>query len=131
MDNIGQANKADFGFQWHITDRCNLRCVHCYQEDYSGSNEPGLDDLKQIADEIIRTLAKQRKKGDIAITGGEPLLKEEVFPLIRYLESSDEISSVDILSNETLINESDREAVWGKDQGVTQNKEIISGEVDI
>ena len=43
------------------------------------------------------------------------MLKEEVFPLIGYLESSDEISSVDILSNETLINESDREAVWGKD----------------
>jgi len=106
MDNIDQANKADFGFQWHITDRCNLRCSHCYQEDYSGFNELGLDGLKQIADEIIRALAKWDKKGDIAITGGEPLLKEEVFPLINYLESSDEIASVDILSNGTLINES-------------------------
>jgi len=106
MDNIDQANKADFGFQWHITDRCNLRCSHCYQEDYSGSNELGLDGLKEIADEIIITLTKWGKKGDIAITGGEPLLKEEVFPLINYLESSDEIASLDILSNGTLINES-------------------------
>ena len=105
MGNMDEASKADFGFQWHITDRCNLRCTHCYQEDYSGSNELGLDGLKQVADEIIRTLSKWEKRGDIAITGGEPLLKEEMFPLIHYLESFDEISSLDILSNGTLIND--------------------------
>ena len=104
MDNIDQAHKADFGFQWHITDRCNLRCSHCYQDDYSGSNELGIDGLKEIADEIFRTLTKWDKKGDIAITGGEPLLKEEVLPLIGYLESSDHIASIDILTNGTLIN---------------------------
>jgi len=105
MGNIDQANRAEFGFQWHITDRCNLRCTHCYQEDYSGSGELGLDGLKRIADDIIRTLSKWEKRGDIAITGGEPLLKEEMFPLIHYLESFDEISSLDILSNGTLIND--------------------------
>jgi len=105
MGNMDEANKADFGFQWHITDRCNLRCTHCYQEDYSGSGELGLDDLKRIADEIISTLSKWNKRGDIAITGGEPLLKEEMFPLIHYLESADEISSLDILTNGTLIND--------------------------
>ena len=106
MANIDQENKADFGFQWHIMNRCNLRCAHCYQEDYSGSNELDLDGLKRIADEIIKTLAKWNKRGDIAITGGEPLLKEEMFPLISYLELADEIASIDILSNATLINES-------------------------
>jgi len=106
MGSINQENKPYFGFQWHITNRCNLRCAHCYQEDYSGSNELDLDGLKQIADEIIRTLAGWRKQGDIAITGGEPLLKEEAFSLIGYLESSGHIASVDILSNGTLINES-------------------------
>jgi radical SAM protein with 4Fe4S-binding SPASM domain len=106
MGNLNQENRTEFGFQWHITDRCNLRCTHCYQEDYSGSNELDFDGLKWIADEIIKTLAKWGKKGDIAITGGEPLLKEEVFPLIGYLESSDHIASIDILSNGTLINPS-------------------------
>jgi MoaA/NifB/PqqE/SkfB family radical SAM enzyme len=105
MDGINQANESLFGFQWHITDRCNLRCTHCYQEDYSGSDELSLDGLKQIADEIIGTLSKWDKRGDIAITGGEPLLKEEMFPLIHYLESADEISSLDILTNGTLIND--------------------------
>ncbi len=106
MGIINQESKPYFGFQWHITNRCNLRCAHCYQEDYSGSNELALDGLKRIADEIVRTLAKWGKKGDIAITGGEPLVKEEALPLINYLESSDDIASIDILSNGTLINES-------------------------
>lgn len=105
MGDMEQTNKAEFGFQWHITDRCNLRCTHCYQEDYSGAEELDLNGLKRIADEIIRTLSKWNKKGDIAITGGEPLLKEEMFPLIHYLESADEISSLDILTNGTLIND--------------------------
>lgn len=93
-----------FGFQWHITDRCNLRCKHCYQQDYSGSNELDLTGLKVIADEIIKTLSKWEKQGDIAITGGEPLMKEEMFPLMQYLESADEVVSIDILTNGTLIN---------------------------
>ena len=106
MNGINQENKADFGFQWHITDRCNLRCSHCYQEHYLGSNELDLDGLKQVADEIFKTLAKWGKKGDIALTGGEPLVKKEMPPLITYLESADEIASLDILTNGILIDES-------------------------
>ncbi len=100
---MGEKNKPLFGFQWHITDRCNLRCKHCYQQDYSGSSELDFTGLRDIADEIIRTLSKWNKKGDIAITGGEPLLKEEMFPLIQYLESAEEIESLDILTNGTLL----------------------------
>lgn len=39
-----------FYFQWHITDACNLRCSHCYQENYSPNSELLLQDLKTIAD---------------------------------------------------------------------------------
>jgi len=100
---MGEKNRTLFGFQWHITDRCNLRCKHCYQQDYSGANELDLAVLKGIADEIIRTLSKWNKKGDIAITGGEPLMKEEMFPLMHYLDLAEEIASIDILTNGTLI----------------------------
>ncbi len=100
---MDESNRTIFGFQWHITDRCNLRCTHCYQEDFSGSNELDFAGLKQIADEIIKTLAKWNKKGDIAITGGEPLVKKETLPLVDYLNSADEVFSIDILTNGTLI----------------------------
>lgn len=111
MGDMEQTDKDIFGFQWHITDRCNLRCTHCYQEDYSGSNELSLDALRRIADEVIRTLSKWNKKGDIALTGGEPFVKREIFPLIDYLESFDEIVSIDLLSNGTLIDESTVEKI--------------------
>ncbi len=104
LEKMFEDNRPQFGFQWHITDRCNLRCRHCYQEDYSGSSELDLVGLKGIADEIVRTLSKWGKKGDIAITGGEPLMKREMFPILQYLESADEIASIDILTNGTLLN---------------------------
>ncbi len=104
LGKMGEKNRPQFGFQWHITDRCNLRCIHCYQQDYSGSSELDLAGLKSIADEIIKTLSKWEKQGDIAITGGEPLMKEELLPLMHYLESAEEIASIDILTNGTLIN---------------------------
>lgn len=100
-----EMNRQLFGFQWHITNRCNLRCSHCYQDDYSGSGELDLSELKKIADEIVETLSKWGKGGDIAITGGEPLLKPEVYSIIKYLESFDEIYSIDLLSNGTLIDQ--------------------------
>ncbi len=56
--------QAVFGFQWHITNKCKLRCAHCYQDDFSGSNEMDLDGLKLIADKITTTLTKWNKKGD-------------------------------------------------------------------
>jgi radical SAM protein with 4Fe4S-binding SPASM domain len=96
-------DKPVFGFQWHITDRCNLRCKHCYQDNFLGLHELDLDGLKQVANKIMKTLAKWGKKGDIAITGGEPLVKTEMLPLVNYLNSADEVVSIDILTNGTLL----------------------------
>jgi MoaA/NifB/PqqE/SkfB family radical SAM enzyme len=71
----------EFYIQWHITDRCNLRCPHCYQEVYNSKSELSLSDLRKIADQITNALKKWKKKGRIALTGGEPFLKSEIFPL--------------------------------------------------
>ena len=95
----------EFYFQWHITERCNLRCVHCYQEGYNIRPEFSLPQLKKIADQIILALEKWRKRGRIALTGGEPFLKRELFPLMEYLEENEHIWRIGILSNGTLIHE--------------------------
>jgi radical SAM protein with 4Fe4S-binding SPASM domain len=62
-----------------------------------------LEELKLIADKLILALQKWRRKGRIALTGGEPFLKKELFPLLKYLEKSDHVSRVGILSNGTLL----------------------------
>lgn len=93
----------EFYFQWHITDKCNLRCPHCYQEEYDDKTELTLPQLKKIADQIISALKKWKKKGRIAITGGEPFLKNELFPLMEYLEQDENIWRVGILTNGVTI----------------------------
>jgi len=94
-----------FYFQWHITNRCNYRCKHCYQIDYSDSAELSLEDLKVIARRIGTTMNKWGKKADISITGGEPFIRKDLFDFLAFLNSMDEIARVDLLCNGTLIKE--------------------------
>jgi radical SAM protein with 4Fe4S-binding SPASM domain len=94
---------GEFYFQWHITNKCNLRCSHCYQGSYTDQSDLSLDDLKKIADKIFSIMKKWHKKGDISITGGEPLIKKELFPLLTYLDGAEEISRLDVLCNGILI----------------------------
>jgi len=94
----------DFYFQWHINERCNLRCPHCYQEGYDARSELDFTQLKKIANQIFSGLRKWKKKGRIALTGGEPFLKNELFPLMEYLEQDETIWRIGILTNGVLIN---------------------------
>ena len=47
----------EFYFQWHFLNSCNLRCKHCYQENYI-FHDMKWNELKAIADEIIIALTK-------------------------------------------------------------------------
>ena len=85
--------------QWHITDACNLRCTHCYQEGYSVKTGFGLEGLKKTADAIAAAAKKLRTKAVINLTGGEPFLKNELIPLCEYLNSLKEIKEFIIISN--------------------------------
>ena len=55
------AHDKEFYIQWHLTNKCNLRCEHCYQEDYSQSSELSLDEIKTVAEKINYTLTKWGK----------------------------------------------------------------------
>jgi len=68
-----------FFLQWHITDRCNLNCKHCYRE--SIKEELKFAELKDIFDNFINFLNYIKKKGRIQFSGGEPLLSRHIFTL--------------------------------------------------
>ena len=95
----------EFYFQWHITDRCNLKCSHCYQNDYSYSSELSFEELKNIANKINHALTVWKKDGRLAITGGEPFIRKDLFDLLHYLEQQHTIKKIGILTNGTLIKE--------------------------
>lgn len=66
---------------WNITNRCNLTCKHCYAGASPGnfSNELSTSEAKSVIEDL----------GEIRIpvllfSGGEPLLREDIFELGRY-----------------------------------------------
>jgi len=102
-DTYFSQNGEKFCFQWHITEKCNLRCSHCYQDNYTDSVDISIQELKDITNKLLPTLSAWRKKGDISITGGEPFVRKDLFSFLEYLDSSEEISDLHILSNGTMI----------------------------
>jgi radical SAM protein with 4Fe4S-binding SPASM domain len=94
----------EFYFQWHITERCNQRCTHCYHESYSSTGEMALPELDAVLTEMERALRAWNRVGSFSLTGGEPFVRrEELFALMERLDSSDVVGYYDILTNGTLI----------------------------
>lgn len=96
----------DFFVQWHLTERCNLRCRHCYQsENYS--DELSLAEIKDVAGEISDTITAWSETYGVAfspsmnITGGEPFLHEDIFEILEDLRRRG--FGIYILSNGILI----------------------------
>jgi MoaA/NifB/PqqE/SkfB family radical SAM enzyme len=97
-----------FYIQWHTTNYCNLRCQHCYQDDFSREKDLNWPDLKKISDHILTTLREWDRKACIHLTGGEPLLNPELFPLLAYLNQRCRVEELGIITNGLLL---DREKV--------------------
>jgi heme b synthase len=66
---------------WEITRSCNLNCVHCRAAAERGPYPGELNTEKSLGllDQIART-----GKPIVILTGGEPLLRGDVFDLARY-----------------------------------------------
>lgn len=68
---------------WMTTNRCNLRCVHCYQDaEEATDKELSTDEAKKMISEIARAGFKI-----MIFSGGEPLLRPDIFDLVSYAAS--------------------------------------------
>lgn len=85
--------------QWHITHSCNLRCTHCYQQDYSSHMQDS--DLFQTLDAYCSFLKEKNLAGQINLTGGEPLLHPRFFELAAEIRRRG--LRLGVLTNGTLI----------------------------
>lgn len=85
--------------QWHILHRCNLRCTHCYQEDYAA--ECSGQQLTQLFQQYLAFCKANDFRGHINFTGGEPLLSPDLFRLLSHCDENG--ISCGILTNGTLI----------------------------
>ncbi|MDI6860478.1 MAG: radical SAM protein [Caldisericia bacterium] len=93
----------EFGFQWHITDFCNLRCKHCYQSKFNKENELSFEKIIFIVDKISETL--KDKKISVNLTGGEPFLRNDILNIISYINEKENFKEINIITNGTILNE--------------------------
>ena len=66
---------------WEVTRRCNLNCVHCRAASERGpyTGELDTDQCREILDQIALI-----GKPIIILTGGEPLLRKDIFDLALH-----------------------------------------------
>jgi radical SAM protein with 4Fe4S-binding SPASM domain len=106
MATMALRNGYDFLIQWHLTERCNLRCRHCYQTAH-GSFELSLDEIRTSLEEIGEMFDAWSEAYDVRfspsfnITGGEPLLREDLFEVLSELRRRQ--YEIFLLTNGTLI----------------------------
>lgn len=108
---------------WDITNKCNLRCKHCFNS--SGDGEK-YDFSQELSDEECILLAKQiaeLKPQQICICGGETLLRSVVFEVVKIL--ADAGICVNMVSNGLLM--SDAIAMRLKDAGISDIQISVDG----
>ncbi len=83
------------GVRVSLTDRCNFDCVYCHNEglgDTRGPMDP--QDNEMTTDEVVRFLevATEFGVGKVKLTGGEPMLRDDLEEIIRRTPSEMEVS---------------------------------------
>ena len=87
---------------WEMTTACNLHCIHCH----TSAGKPAADELSTAeAKRMLDQLARVNDLRMMAFTGGEPLVREDLFELLAYSRALGFTNTM--ATNATLI---DREA---------------------
>lgn len=99
---------------WEVTSACNLRCIHCH----ASSGKPAPDDLTtDEAKRFIDELAEVPEFRTLVYTGGEPLVRPDIFELLKHSKNAG-FANI-IATNGTLIDE--ETAFRLKEHGVVCN----------
>jgi len=70
-----------FTLQWHITQECDLNCLHCY--DRSNRRSVGLAEGLRILDQMRDFCQSHFVRGQVSFSGGNPLLHPDFTALYR------------------------------------------------
>lgn len=105
---------------WEVTRSCNLACKHCRAEAHPEPYEGELSTSEAKA--LIDTFPKVGKP-IIIFTGGEPMLRPDVYELVAYAKSKGLICA--FAPNGTLITEETATRI--KDSGISRCSISIDG----
>ncbi|MBN1456910.1 MAG: radical SAM protein, partial [Sedimentisphaerales bacterium] len=97
---------------WNITSKCNLKCVHCYNNSGTGrdSNEATTGEAKVVLNDLAGFGVPS-----VLFSGGEPMMRGDLFELMEYAAGKG--LGVVISTNGTLIGKDEAKRI--KDVGVS------------
>ncbi len=67
---------------YNLTKRCNLKCKHCYLD--AGELEGRFDMPTSEVLAVIDSIAEINPSAMLILTGGEPLLRGDIFQIVRH-----------------------------------------------
>lgn len=109
---------------WEITRRCNLRCVHCRSSsemEVKGHPDFSTEEAFRVMDDI-----SSYAKPVVVLSGGEPLLRSDVFDIARY--GTEKGLRMCLATNGTLV--TDEVCKWIKDSGIKIVSLSLDGPTD-
>ena len=87
---------------WNLTKQCNLSCPHCYIDAHPNLNSAHENELtRDDAQSVINALSSLNNNLMLILSGGEPMLREDIFDIVRSASSAGLI--VVLGSNGTLL----------------------------
>ncbi|MBN1913017.1 MAG: radical SAM protein [Candidatus Omnitrophica bacterium] len=120
-----------FIFQWHITESCNWRCKHCYQEWEQPQADLSLDQLLAVFEKYLQFIKYAGVYGKdhtrLTLTGGEPLVRDDFFLFLEkiYPYTSKNYFFLSLLTNGSMIDE--KNAIRLKKLGVRAVQVSLEG----
>lgn len=76
-----------FSLQWHLTQQCDLHCRHCY--DRSDRHAFPYDRALSLLDELGDFCRRRFIRGQVSLSGGNPLMYPHFFDLYRAAAERD------------------------------------------
>lgn len=67
-----------------VTERCNLRCKHCFVSSLPEGNDMSLEDIK----EKVLPKLKSANVSRVTLTGGEPLVHKNIYEIIDEINKN-------------------------------------------
>ncbi len=101
-DNYG---RPTINLRVSLTQRCNYRCSYCHHEgELSPSNEMTTEEILRIV-KIAVSLGMSKVK----LTGGEPLLREDILEIVKGISEISGIVDLSMTTNGSLLGQLARE----------------------
>ena len=85
-----------------VTDRCDLRCAYCIPKGFRGFEIPeswlSIEEITRVVNAFAQ-LGTRR----IRLTGGEPLLRKDLVPLVKQISGINGIHDLSLSTNATRL----------------------------